>query len=80
MPYQSNVDGNRIFISCSSADIEKAEKLEEDLKKQRVSPWIYINSIRSGKIWLKEIDDALGEADYVLGIRYRELHSISWRR
>lgn len=58
----------RIFISCSSEDIKTAEKLRSDLKEQHVSPWIYVDDIKPGKIWLKEIDEALADADYVLGI------------
>lgn len=58
----------QIFISCSSEDIKTAEKLEKDLKEQHVSPWVYVRDIKPGKIWLKEIDEALADADYVLGV------------
>jgi hypothetical protein len=68
MPDQSNADRMRIFISFSSGDSEVANELGEELKKQRVSPWIYTQCLNPGSIWLKEIDEALGDADYVLGI------------
>jgi hypothetical protein len=55
----------KIFISCSGKDIDLAHKLERDLKNQHVSPWIYKKCIRLGHMWLKEIDEALAEADYV---------------
>lgn len=58
----------QIFISCSGDDIKTAEALEKDLKEQHVSPWIYIKHIKLGKIWTEEIDKALSDADYVLGI------------
>lgn len=58
----------RIFISCSHDDIQKGRKLEIDLKEQHVSPWIYVKDIKPGKIWLKEINGALVDADYVLGV------------
>ena len=58
----------KIFISFASQDREIAEKIEKDLKKQNVTPWIYTKSIKPGQIWLKEMDEALAEADYVLGV------------
>lgn len=57
-----------IFISCASQDAQIGERLKEDLKRQNVSPFIYTESIKPGKIWLEEIDKALAEADYVLGV------------
>lgn len=58
----------KICISCASQDKKIAEKIEEDLKKQNVTPWIYTKSIKPGRIWLKELDEVLAEADYVLGV------------
>lgn len=69
LPHQSGgAYQTRVFISCSSSDLEMAKKLEQDLKNQRVSPWIYKKCIKPGSIWLKEIDEALADADYVLGL------------
>ncbi len=58
----------RITISCSSQDVNLGEKIGNDLKEQHVTPWIYVKDIKLGHIWLKEIDEALAEADYVLGV------------
>jgi len=58
----------KIFVSCSNKDLEQANKLAEDLKNQSVTPWIYVKDLRPGAMWLKQIDDALSEADYVLGV------------
>ena len=58
----------RIFISCADEDKENGEKLERDLKDQRVSPWIYTKRIKYGQQWLKEVDVTLADADYVLGV------------
>lgn len=57
----------KILISCADEDIEIGNKLEKDLKEQHVSPWIY-TSIELGRIGLKEIDETLADADYVLGV------------
>ncbi|MCK5606465.1 toll/interleukin-1 receptor domain-containing protein [Candidatus Pacearchaeota archaeon] len=65
----------KIFISCAGEDIKIGEKLEKDLKNQRVSPWIYTVGLKPGQIWLKEIDDTLSEADYVLGIITDNYHT-----
>ena len=58
----------RIFISCADEDKEIGEKLERDLRGQHVSPWIYTKRIKLGQQWLKEIDNTLADADYVLGV------------
>jgi hypothetical protein len=58
----------KLVISCAEEDLKKGEQLKIDLDNQHVSAWIYVKSIKKGKIWLKEIDDALAEADYVLGV------------
>jgi hypothetical protein len=58
----------RIFISCSHKDNQIGQRLESDLKEQHVSPWIYIKHIKPGENWVKAIDRALLDADYVLGV------------
>lgn len=58
----------KLFISFTDAGEEHAEKLEKDLKDQNIATWIYKNCIRPGQFWLKEIDEALYEVDYVLGV------------
>lgn len=57
-----------IFISYSHMDEKIANKLEEDLKNQNINFWIDKKSIKPGDMWLKEIDEALRAADYVLAI------------
>jgi hypothetical protein len=58
----------QIAISCSNKDIEIGKKLREDLNEQHVTPWIYIYDIKPGKIWAEELDLAISDSDYVLGI------------
>lgn len=58
----------RVFISYTHDGKEHAEKLEKDLKEQHIEIWIYKKCIEPGQIWLKEIDDALYQVDYVLGV------------
>lgn len=57
-----------VFISYSHLDEKYATRIAEDLKKQNIGIWIDKKCIRPGTLWLKEIDDGLREADYVLGI------------
>jgi len=58
----------RVFISYTQDGKEYAEKLEMDLKKQHIGIWIDKKCIKPGQIWLKEIDEALYQVDYVLGV------------
>jgi len=58
----------KIFISYTQNGKEYAEKLEKDLKEQDIRIWIYKECIGPGQIWLKKIDDALFQVDYVLGV------------
>ncbi|MBI4690537.1 MAG: toll/interleukin-1 receptor domain-containing protein, partial [Nitrospirae bacterium] len=57
-----------VFISYSHFDEDKATRIESDLKQQYVGIWIDKKSITGGTTWLKEIDEGLRQADYVLGI------------
>jgi len=58
----------RVFISYTSEEKSIAEKLENDLKKQNIAVWIDKKCIKPGELWLKEIDNALYQVEYVLGI------------
>ncbi len=57
-----------VFISYSHLDEKYAAQIEEDLKKQNIGIWIDKKCIRPGVPWMKEIDEGLRTADYVLGI------------
>lgn len=57
-----------VFISYSHLDEEYATKVAEDLKKQNIGIWIDKKSIKPGTLWLKELDEGLRAADYVIGI------------
>jgi hypothetical protein len=57
-----------VFISYSHLDETYATKIAEDLTKQNIGIWIDKKCIKPGDLWLKEIDEGLREADYVLGI------------
>lgn len=58
----------RLFISFTDDGEEHAKKLEKDLKDQNIASWISKGCIKPGQVWLKEIDEALYEVDYVLGV------------
>lgn len=58
----------KTFISYTQEGREYAEKLEQDLKNQHIGVWIDKKCIEPGNIWLREIDGALRQMDYVLGI------------
>ena len=58
----------RVFISYTKNGEKHAKKLEKDLKEQNIGIWIDKKCLEPGKLWLKEIDEALYEVDYVLGI------------
>jgi len=58
----------RLFISFTDDGEEHAKKLEEDLKDQNMALWVYKGCIKLGQLWLREIDEALYQVDYVLGI------------
>jgi len=58
----------RVVISYARKDIKIAEKLENDLKDQNIGIWIDKQDIKPGSIWLENIDKALYELDYVLGV------------
>ena len=58
----------KVFISFTDDGEKYAEKLERYLKGQNIGPWIYKRCIKPGQIWLEEIDDALSQVDYVLGV------------
>ena len=58
----------RVFISYNQDGEEFAEMLRKDLKNQNIGIWIYKKCIEPGQIWLKEIDEALYQVDYVLGV------------
>lgn len=58
----------RVFISYTQEGKEYAKMLEKDLKEQSIGVWIDKKCIEPGQIWLKEIDDALHQVDYVLGV------------
>jgi len=66
--YLSKGKQMRVFISYTQDGKEYAEKLEMDLKKQHIGIWIDKKCIKPGQIWLKEIDEALYQVDYVLGV------------
>ena len=52
----------RVFISHSSKDIEKAEALAELLRKSGFDPWLDKWEIHGGDVLVHELDDALREA------------------
>lgn len=58
----------RVFISYARNDEKHAKKLEKDLREQNIGIWIDRKHIEPGDLWLKEIDEALYQVDYVLGI------------
>ncbi|KPJ73915.1 hypothetical protein AMJ52_02610 [candidate division TA06 bacterium DG_78] len=58
----------KVFISYTHDGKEYADTLERDLRAQDIDIWIDKRCIRPGHIWLREIDDALSQVDYVLGV------------
>jgi hypothetical protein len=58
----------RVFISYTDDGSKYAVKLEKDLKEQNIAIWIFKKCIKPGKTWLREIDSALHQVDYVLGV------------
>jgi hypothetical protein len=58
----------RVVISYDHKDEKIAEKLEKDLKSQDIGIWIDKGGLQKGQILLKDIDKALYQLDYVLGI------------
>lgn len=58
----------RIFISYSSKDSNIALKLEADLKKNQINPWLYEIKMKLSRQSLSEIDKALSDSNKVLGI------------
>lgn len=57
-----------IFISYSSKDSSIALKLKEDLKKNKMNPWIYEIELKHNRQFLADIDNALSDSNIVLGI------------
>jgi len=58
----------KVFISYTEDGSKYTDNLEKDLKEQNISIWIYRECIRPGTTWLREIDNALYQVDYVLGV------------
>lgn len=60
----------KVFISYSHKDTKQAEKIEKDLRLQGINVWIDKEGIKRQKseVWLQQIDKALYEADFVVGI------------
>lgn len=60
----------KVFISYSHKDTKQAEKIEKDLRSQGINVWIDKEGIKRQKseVWLQQIDKALYEADFVVGI------------
>jgi len=70
-----------VVISYSHKDADVVDKLEKDLKNQNINLWIDKKSIAPGDIWIKEIDEALRKADFVLAImtkNYLESYMGTW--
>ncbi len=59
-----------VFVSYSHKDRNEAERIEKDLMSQGIDVWIDKDGIKRQKpeVWLQQIDNALFEADFVLGI------------
>lgn len=58
----------RVVISYDHRDGKHADRLEKDLKDQNIGIWIDKSSIKPGMVLLREIDKALYQEDFVLGI------------
>lgn len=58
----------KVVISYTNDGDKYAESLERDLKSQSIGIWIDKHCVEPGKNWLKEIDRALYQIDYVLGV------------
>lgn len=61
-----------VVISYSHKNESEVNRLERDLKGQITNLWIDRNCIKPGDIWIKEIDNALRKADYVLAVMTRD--------
>lgn len=58
----------KVFISYTKDGEKHAADIERDLKAQNIGIWIDKKSLKPGRLWLQEIDDALYNVDYVLGV------------
>lgn len=58
----------KVFISYTHDGKNYAEKVEKNLKDQNIGIWIDKKCIEPGQIGLREIDDALYQVDYELGV------------
>lgn len=58
----------KVVISYTNDGDRYADSLERDLKSQSIGIWIDKHCIEPGKNWLKEIDRALYQIEYVLGV------------
>jgi hypothetical protein len=58
----------KVVISYSRLDIAQADRLASDLQMSHINPWVDKKSITEASVWMREIDQALTEADFVLGV------------
>ncbi|MCL4251715.1 MAG: TIR domain-containing protein [Anaerolineae bacterium] len=58
--------GKRIFISYSSKDRRRAERLEGELLAHGQTVWRDVTSIPGGEEWARKIDEALAKTDVLL--------------
>jgi len=60
----------KVTISYCHKNLDFAERIEEDLQSQGIEVWIDKGGIKRNKpkVWLQQLDDALYDADFVVGI------------
>ncbi len=55
-----------VFISYASEDEAYAKRLHDDLKKQRLEPWLDKTRLEGGDRWDKTIKQSIDQADFVV--------------
>jgi len=64
---EERINKPRVFLSHSKADIEFIERVNQDLHRCQISPWLDSEEIRHGKPWLDAIfEDGIPTCDAVL--------------
>lgn len=56
----------RVFIAYAIEDVDKAERLYQDLESHGYAPWLDRKKLLPGQNWPQRIQEAIGNADYFI--------------
>ena len=69
-----------VFVSYGSADRPFASRLADDLRRRGVKVWIDQTGIGPGERWLKKIEEAVAQSDFLIAVLSRSSVGSRWVR